>query len=452
MSLVLDSSITQILCKISGEEIFKVVSSDGTVLWEAYPLGSVMEFAYTGDIQIFTAPATGTYVLEAYGAQGGDGYVCTGGAGGYSIGEISLTKGDVLYVVVGGSGGSSTKTEEYATGGYNGGGTGRGNTTSSSNILVGGGGGATHIATADGVLSTLENDRDSILLVAGGGGGAGAYRTRTDLNGGTGGGLTGGQTTGDYPNGEGGTQGAGGNADDDYKESDYYVIAGSFGQGGDKANKHRGAGGGGGYYGGGSGLYYNGGTAGGGGSGFIDNVYSGITTNGVNTGNGRAIITYKSNNIIVPDSLVLFNTYDNTIETRRWYRETKANNGWGVAECQTDSSTATWNQIDCTGYNYCTIRIKGTVESTPSGSIADHTYIKIGFTDERSEAIEVVHKWVSTEEGNIGSGQKGLASKKWYDLEIDISTLTGVQTLNVFIGGAYENGGYLHCSKITMHN
>ena len=152
----------------------------------------------------------------------------------------------------------------------------------------------------------------------------------------------------------------------------------------------------------------------------------------------------------IPPIIVLFDTKDNGIETRRWYREAKPNNKWGTANCQTNKVSDTWNVIDCTDYKYCTVRIKGNVESTPSGATVNHTYIKIGFTDKYTEAVEVVDRWTND---SGGSGQSGLAYNKWYDLELDISNLTGVQTLNVFIGGAiYENGGYLHCSKITLHN
>ena len=54
-------------------------------------------------------------------------------------------------------------------GGYNGGGTG--GLGLSGYASANGGGGATHIATKSGLLSSLENFKDSILIVSGGGGG-----------------------------------------------------------------------------------------------------------------------------------------------------------------------------------------------------------------------------------------------------------------------------------------
>ncbi len=66
-------------------------------------------FDYTGEIQEFTAPKTGIYQLETWGAQGGnaaDGtLVARGGYGAYAVGEVFLQQGDVLYVNVGGQNG-----------------------------------------------------------------------------------------------------------------------------------------------------------------------------------------------------------------------------------------------------------------------------------------------------------------------------------------------------------
>lgn len=58
-------------------------------------------FYYTGSIQTFTAPYTGTYKLECWGAQGGGNSTYKGGAGGYSSGLYHMTKGTKLYVQVG---------------------------------------------------------------------------------------------------------------------------------------------------------------------------------------------------------------------------------------------------------------------------------------------------------------------------------------------------------------
>ena len=238
-------------------------------------------FGYTGGIQTFTAPVSGTYQLTAYGAQGGNspGRV-DGGYGGYATGRVSLIKGQVLYIVVGGM-----PSDGAAVGGYNGGGN-----LNSKNSNGGPGGGATHIARRTGVLSELSSYKSDILIVAGGGGGS-CWSYNTSQQGGAGGGTSGGAT---------GTISGSLNVIASYGANQArggYVVAvngsgvhpesqqGWFGQGGSGNT-----GGGGGYYGGGSGLiYHNPGT---GGSGYIGGVSGGSMQNGIRTGNGHAIITF----------------------------------------------------------------------------------------------------------------------------------------------------------------
>ena len=74
--------------------------------------GKLDEFAYTGNIQQYVAPETGTYTLYVAGAQG-----AAGGEGGTATGQIQLTAGTTLYIVVGQYG-------ENKAGNFNGGGTG----------------------------------------------------------------------------------------------------------------------------------------------------------------------------------------------------------------------------------------------------------------------------------------------------------------------------------------
>ena len=226
--------------------------------------GKVYNYSYTGNVQSVTLPA-GRYKLEVWGAQGGtDTYA--GGEGGYSVGNLTLTTSDTLYIVVGGQGGSYTNP----IGGYNGGGVGG---TQHRNNFGAGGGGATHIALRSGVLSSLSSYKSDILLVAGGGGGA-------DGNGsfvGAGGGLSGGgQTNNQNP----GTQTSGGIGG--------YTGSGSFGQGGSGGSNA--GGGGGGYYGGSGGNANNGAP---GGSGYVNTskLTSTSTSVGGRSGNGYARIT-----------------------------------------------------------------------------------------------------------------------------------------------------------------
>ena len=94
-----------------------------------YQGDTVFNFDYTGAEQTFTAPVSGTYKLETWGAQGGDYYNAFSGLGGYSVGNIELNKSDILYIAVGGKGKdgfTSANGSNISAGGYNGGGGGGG--------------------------------------------------------------------------------------------------------------------------------------------------------------------------------------------------------------------------------------------------------------------------------------------------------------------------------------
>lgn len=227
-----------------------------------YTLDKVWNFDYLGDEQSFEAPYSGTYKIETWGAQGGN-YTFNnyaGGYGGYSSGQIYLDKGTKLFVNIGGKGANSSGTVGRVVGGYNGGGYGAESSFSHSGA---GGGGATHIADRSGLLSTLENYKNSIYIVAGGGAGSAPWAKNP---GSSGGGYKGNSTT-SYS----GTDILGGTQDSGYL----------FGQGGngripDSYNTYGAegtAGGGGGYYGGFAQTLSGQGTDGGagGGSGYIGN-------------------------------------------------------------------------------------------------------------------------------------------------------------------------------------
>ena len=209
----------------------------------------------------FIAPVGGTYKLETWGAQGGNSIINgsiykNNSYGGYSVGTIKLNKNDKLYIYVGGKGTDGVINVNDSLGGYNGGGIGHWDKTDDE--ASGGGGGATHIATINGLLSTLENNKENVIIVSGGSGGA-----SWNYQSGNGGGFEG--TNGLRTNlfSAGGTQTTG------YK----------FGQGGDGSNNmgSPGGGGGGGFYGGAGGYienasdYSKDAIPGAGGSGYIGN-------------------------------------------------------------------------------------------------------------------------------------------------------------------------------------
>lgn len=208
--------------------------------------GYEKDLSYNGNVQTVIIPYDHEYLLEVWGAQGGNG----GGRGGYSYGNIYLTKGTILYVYAGGSG---------ASGGFNGGGTSR----------IGKGGGASDIRIGTDSLY-------SRVIVAGGGGGHGSDGC---ASGAVGGGLNGG---GSSASGSCGTQAGGGTQTEGGTYGKYNSALGTIGKFGIGANaptsggNYYGGGGGGGWYGGGSGATSGWSNGGGGGSGFIyteENAY-----------------------------------------------------------------------------------------------------------------------------------------------------------------------------------
>ncbi len=250
----------------------------------------------TQGIQQFTVPITMGYRIQADGAQGGVSW----GLGARMIGEFTLTAGTVLNIAVGQQG-------------------------SSSNSSHGSGGGASFVAI---------NGATVPLIVAGGGGGRGAnssavmaYNHGTTATagqtppgggpGGTGGGggaaangatggtsVTpgGGSTSSTWASGGGGFYTAGGTYSNNILNGGRPFLntagplggdpavaggnaAGGFGGGGGCGD--RGAGGGG--FSGGAGATNN--AEGGGGGGSFNSGVNQVNTSGINSGNGRVIIT-----------------------------------------------------------------------------------------------------------------------------------------------------------------
>ena len=230
-------------------------------------------FSYTGSAQTFISPSGVTSIqIEAWGAQGGNG---NGGLGGYAVGNLTMTSGQVLEVNVGGAGASS------GTGGYNGGGM-------AGDQYGAAGGGASDVR--DGAYALVDR-----VIVAGGGGGG------SSLSGGDGGGLMGesGSSGGSgFTAGGGGTQVAGGPAGYTFQTTQ----DGGLGYGGGTGDYHN-AGGGGGWYGGGSGAGHAGA---GGGSSYIGEVSDGSTQSGVRSGNGLVEISYDGTSP---------GTYSNTVDS-----------------------------------------------------------------------------------------------------------------------------------------
>ena len=250
--------------------------------------GTEYTYDYTGEVQTFTAPATGYYKIELWGASGGEYTVASYwgtnfpnsyGLGGYTSGEIKLKAGEKLYVYVGEQGkkgilGSTSLTENS----YNGGGKGAG---SRDNDDAGaGGGGATDVRFFTTTPTTEDLKWDSPkglasrIMVAGAGAGANATTsTNGDIKAGHGGGLTGVGTLYRWQT----------SLVTDIQLHATQTDGYAFGKGGDAVlnNDGAGSGGGGGYYGGKTQTFttsYS--SAGGGGSSFISGYKGCVAING----------------------------------------------------------------------------------------------------------------------------------------------------------------------------
>ena len=237
------------------------------------------EFGYKGYTESFTVPRNGLYLLEAWGAQGGNvssaswNELYQGGYGAYSSGSIYLEKDTVVYVSVGQRGSVSEGLYTFNGGGcahqYN-----------SCYTSTASGGGCTHFSLKENTLKDLSNYKDTVLLVAAGGGGAYTRMCNKDsdsgsMSGGHAGGVNGSSPIyikqGGYSNTvpTGGTQTRGGISSTSWSgtSTDSTTVAynGFFGQGGIYYTSPAFSGGGGGLYGGASGEW----RAGAGGSSYI---------------------------------------------------------------------------------------------------------------------------------------------------------------------------------------
>jgi len=241
-------------------------------------------------IQSWTVPQSGAYRIQTYGAAGGG----NGGAGASTLGDFTLTAGQVLKIVVGQRG-------------ING-------TGSPSNIGGGGGGG-----------SFVVSGTNSLLIAAGGGGGGlvGGSQGGTGLSGASGGSIynsgggtggNGGQsgiTNGDAAGGGGFLTNGGNSANPSQLpceggksflngseggqsgyNSGYFGGHGGFGGGGSGwHNSLNRCGGGGGYSGGQGGTWSSSPSGPGGGGGSYNSGINQTNTSGVNSGTGLVTLT-----------------------------------------------------------------------------------------------------------------------------------------------------------------
>ncbi len=262
-------------------------------------------YSYTGAAQSFAVPlGVQSIMVDAFGAQGGNGFLAAGGAGGEAQDSaLAVSPGDVVEVLVGGQGG------DYSSGaaGLNGGGAGGANDPGSvSTGFPGAGGGGASDVRFGACAQTLTCGLSARVLVAGGGGGSAELDTDKGGGGGNPTGVPG--ADGGASGGGGGGQSAGGIAGvknfrcsggkDGVAGGVVSQDAGGAGGAGVAAGSPSvggwgGGGGGGGYWGGGGGgggSCGNSPGAGGGGSSYGPLVAS--FNNATQTGNGQVTIGY----------------------------------------------------------------------------------------------------------------------------------------------------------------
>ena len=243
-------------------------------------IGSVLEGKVVSNsgIQLWIVPKSGTYRIEAYGAQGGNGISdkSVGGLGAIMSGEFNLEKETTLKILVGQKG----NDDNYAPGG---GASGTWIDNSSSPMIIAGAGGGANSLTraASGKNATISS---SGIPSYGAGG--------INGSGGKSGGLTGGGG-GWNSNGENGTSLGGQALKSGAKGGKGFGTGsgydGSFGGGG---GSFGGGGGGGGYSGGGGGSDTSStANSSGGGGGSFNAGESQVNSVG-HSGHGKVVITY----------------------------------------------------------------------------------------------------------------------------------------------------------------
>jgi len=262
-----------------------------------------------GGIQEWTVPFSGTFRIEAWGAQGSTATATSGGRGAYIAGDFQLTQGQVVRMLVGQNAPNTPGRENVSSSG--GGGTfvtvAPHNTESSILVIAGGGGGtgAEQPATADGTSNNTAQTGSAGTGGSNGTGGSSGISTA-----GAGGGFF---TNGNGGGGAGVSYISGGQGGP--TNSTYSINGGGFGGGGSVTAggcaRHAGGGG----YSGGSGSSSactptTGHWGGGGGS--YNNGTNQASQAGVRQGHGQVVISWNTFSeclsprfplVVAPDSL-----------------------------------------------------------------------------------------------------------------------------------------------------
>ena len=411
-------------------------------------------FSYTGECTTYIAKSDGYYNLEVWGAQGGN-YNTTyvGGLGGYSKGIVHLTKGTTLYVCVGGQPQTVTTASVAVSGGFNGGGNGFNRAYSGTYTYGQAGGGATDIRIG-------QNSLYARVIVAGGGSGS-----NNRISGYAGGGLSG--VTGQ--SGYAGTQTSAGSG-------------GSFGQGGSASTsgnnyKYGASGGGGGFYGGGAGTSYSDSTNydkySGGGSGYVytsstassypsgcllnSNYYlaSASTTQGTNTGHGKATITYLGKEITIYDTSGANEPVLASNMIPVYYDET--NDVWKKANTNNLDKNNPWYSYNSTGEYKGMWANAVTVTGTNRQAYLNATPGTVIPMDDITTMWVWIPRFKATTPSNYNGGTKdnpgaiNVTFVKQNEVALDAFTF-GTKQLSGFWYGKFETGHTTLASSTTANN
>ena len=178
VSITSDTYTLMMIPQIFSNATVSLVYNNGTTFsttisgtWDAggvytYNLSKtiVFNYNYTGASQTFTAPYTGTYKFEAWGAG-----ITTCNIGSYTSGLISLNIGQIIYVYVGQSGITGIITANPS---WNGGGAVTSGFSDGNNFS---GGGATDFRLVSGNWDDFSSLKSRIMVAGGGGGVVSAY-------------------------------------------------------------------------------------------------------------------------------------------------------------------------------------------------------------------------------------------------------------------------------------
>ena len=385
-------------------------------------------FEYTGSYQTYTAPRTGTYRIDLWGAQGGSTANAAGGKGAYTSGVINLTEGDILYIYVGGEGIARNNGEANGAipGGWNGGAQGN-KSRNDYQQANSSGGGATDVRLVSGAWNDAISLRSRIMVAGAGGGTYESYdSSNVYVTGGYGGTLNGG--SGSYLtsrqgyssiNPKGGTQTTGGNGVNQWNYESYSNdYLGSFGVGGTGWDSY--GGGGGGWYGGASGRWQ----PGAGGSSYISG-YKGCVA--VNSENESTPKTGCSNGTT-------------SIECSYHYSGVKFTNtimksGNEEMPNYDNSSTMIGNE----GNGYAVVYENYFLEEDPANAANNKVYAYSGHEETFTVPKSGTYKL------EVWGAQGGSANATYYGgyggYSVGEIALTAGQTLYINVGGAGATGG-----------